>query len=254
MSCLAELTTGGGYIVPLDAGYANFWHDLLPSINTSSSNPKLAVFILNYTLAPHATHPTQLRQAAAALNYLLSIRSASNLFLAGDSAGGHLTLALLSHLRHPEPSAPSVSLPAGEKLAGAIVISPWTGSLPESDPSATSNAHVDIISAFGASKWLAAYEGSAPKDNYSHPEDAPADWWSGLPVRDVLFVIGADEVLRDRGVALAEKFKGAHDGGSTEILVAHKECHVAMILEKNNGCDWEFESGKVTKNWLLERV
>lgn len=43
--------------------------------------------------------------------------------IAGDSAGGNLTLGLISHLLHPHPDVPKVELSG--PLATTILISPW---------------------------------------------------------------------------------------------------------------------------------
>ena len=48
--------------------------------------------MLAYTLAPHATYPTQLREAVALLSTLISEKHIppANISLGGDSAGGNL--------------------------------------------------------------------------------------------------------------------------------------------------------------------
>ncbi|KAH8721585.1 hypothetical protein GQ44DRAFT_829147 [Phaeosphaeriaceae sp. PMI808] len=54
--------------------------------------------------------PAQLQKVAAVLAYLAKQSEASRIFLAGDSAGGNLVLALLSHILHPHPDVPVVEL------------------------------------------------------------------------------------------------------------------------------------------------
>ncbi|VDC03389.1 unnamed protein product [Peniophora sp. CBMAI 1063] len=77
-------------------------------------------------LAPKASFPSQLRQAIAALAYLLAQGTkASNIVLVGDSAGGNLILQLVSHILHPMaglPPPPILSKP----LAAIVLVSPWT--------------------------------------------------------------------------------------------------------------------------------
>ena len=49
-------------------------------------------------------------------------------------------------------------------------------------------------------------DGAAP-DNYNQPLRAPADWWKGLQVQEVLVIAGADEVLVDYVKELGRKIE-----------------------------------------------
>lgn len=49
--------------------------------------------------------------------------------------------------------------------------------------------------------------GGAAPDNYNQPLRAPAGWWEGLKVAEVLIVAGADEVLVDYVKELAAKME-----------------------------------------------
>jgi hypothetical protein len=51
------------------------------------------------------------------------------------------------------------------------------------------------------------YFGQAPLDNYNQPGIAPAEWWSGLPVQQVLITGGAREMLAEDIARLGEKMK-----------------------------------------------
>jgi len=76
---------------------------------------------LDYRLAPETVFPGSLHDAATAYFRLvddLKIRP-ENILVAGDSAGGGLTLALLMYLRDNAYPLPS----------GAILMSPWVGKL-----------------------------------------------------------------------------------------------------------------------------
>ncbi|KAG8526682.1 uncharacterized protein KY384_008111 [Bacidia gigantensis] len=97
---------GGGYALPVTPAHLTFLTHLTTLI------PTLRILLPAYTLAPTASYPTQLSQAAESLHLLLSppfSLSPSQISIAGDSAGGNLTLALLSHLLHPHPDLPATA-------------------------------------------------------------------------------------------------------------------------------------------------
>ncbi|KAF5382996.1 hypothetical protein D9757_006344 [Collybiopsis confluens] len=106
------------------------------------------VFAINYRLAPQYPFPCAIQDLLAAYLYLIqpppeaSHRPVkpSHLIVAGDSAGGGLTLALLQVLRDA-----SLPLPAG-----AVLISPWCD-LTHSFPSIHINTTTDVIPKYGLS-------------------------------------------------------------------------------------------------------
>lgn len=77
----------------------------------------LSVFSFDYPLTPENPYPAQLNAAVDAWNYLLSIGyKAENIIVAGESAGGHLTLSLALRLKTTDRPLP----------AALILLSPWT--------------------------------------------------------------------------------------------------------------------------------
>ncbi|KAF8161335.1 hypothetical protein B0H34DRAFT_796140 [Crassisporium funariophilum] len=106
------------------------------------------VFAINYRLAPQYPFPCALQDAVAA--YLFLIRpppgsdhqkvNPAHIIIAGDSAGGGLSLALLQVIRDS-----GLPLPAG-----GILISPWVD-LTHSFPSIHINTHTDVIPESGLS-------------------------------------------------------------------------------------------------------
>ncbi|KAJ3993873.1 hypothetical protein F5050DRAFT_1801017 [Lentinula boryana] len=106
------------------------------------------VFAINYRLAPQYPFPCAIHDLLAAYLYLIQPPpeashlpvKPSHIVVAGDSAGGGLTLALLQVLRDA-----SLPLPAG-----GILISPWCD-LTHSFPSIHTNTATDVIPPYGLS-------------------------------------------------------------------------------------------------------
>ncbi|KAJ6589896.1 hypothetical protein DFH09DRAFT_976385 [Mycena vulgaris] len=106
------------------------------------------VFAINYRLAPQYPFPCALQDLVAAYLYLIrpppdaSHRpvNPAHIVVAGDSAGGGLTLALLQVLRDT-----GLPLPAG-----GVLISPWCD-LTHSFPSIHTNTATDVIPDYGLS-------------------------------------------------------------------------------------------------------
>ncbi|KAF2149301.1 alpha/beta-hydrolase [Myriangium duriaei CBS 260.36] len=91
-----------------------------------------------YRLAPQFPFPCGLQDALAAYLFLLEDHDASEIILAGDSAGGGMTISLLVTLRDQ-----GIALPAG-----AILLSPWVD-LTHSFPSVSGEGTLDYIPAMG---------------------------------------------------------------------------------------------------------
>lgn len=106
------------------------------------------VFAINYRLAPQYPFPCALHDLLTAYLYLIRPPAGAShkpvnpayLVVAGDSAGGGLTLALLQVLR-------DVGLPLP---AGGVLISPWCD-LTHSFPSLHTNGETDVFPPYGLS-------------------------------------------------------------------------------------------------------
>lgn len=177
------------------------------------------VLSLDYRLAPEHPHPAALDDAVAAYRWLLdSGVDADNVVLAGDSAGGGLTLATLVALRDAGDPAP----------AGAVCLSPWAD-LTQSGATMATKADVDpMVHAEDLDRWAAAYAGSLDP---GAPSISPlfADL-TGLPPLHV--EVGTAEVLLDdarRVVARADSV-----GVETTLVEAPDMIHV-----------WQFFAGVV---------
>ncbi len=195
---------GGGYVI----GSIKTHRDLAARISAAAGCRLLNV---DYRLAPEHPFPAALEDAVQAYRWLLSSHWRSeSIFVAGDSAGGGLALALLLQLR-------DLSLPAP---AGGILLSPWTD-LTLSGASHQFNRKSDImLRHFDPEEKAALYAGEYDLKN---PFISPlfADH-TNLP--PLLIQVGADEILRDDSTRLAERVAAA--GGEVRLEVWENMIHV----------------------------
>lgn len=142
-------------------------------------------------------YPRQLRQAVHLIEHLLQEKKLppSAITLIGDSAGAHLTLGLFLHVRHPNPLVPPLDLKE-DSFSGAVLVSPWVV-LISSAKSLQENRYKDVLDAGALTNWAKNFLIGVDADPWNAPMSAPADWWSDLPVGDILVVYGEDEMLRD---------------------------------------------------------
>ena len=191
--------TGGGYVLPAVAPHMTFLAALVETFNTQGHD--FSVLALAYTLAPEGAFPQQLIEATELLNRLLKTegRSPDSIIIGGDSAGGNLTVSVISHILHPHPKVEKLELNA--PLRGAILISPWV-SFRSDDYSTTANATTDMIDERAVNRWAHAFvgttgSGNAVGDSWSEPRRAPASWWQGANkvVKHALILGGEREIL-----------------------------------------------------------
>ena len=152
---------------------------------------------LGYRLAPEHPFPSAVEDAVAGYRFLLSRGfSADHIAVAGDSAGGGLTVALLVSLR-----ASGLPLPAC-----AWCSSPWVD-LEGTGGSMTAKAAVDpMVQQSYLIELAAAYLGGAdPRSPLAAPLYADL---KGLP--PILIQVGSAETLLDDAVRLARS-AGAAD-------------------------------------------
>lgn len=195
---------GGGYALDGDQSHLKFWESVQADLNNAGKS--VATIFISYTLSSDQAYPTQICQGVEALNYFLEEkrRSASEVILGGDSAGGGIALAVLSQISHPSPDLPRVNL--NGKLQAVVVMSPWI-SFNFDWPSFTSNEYKDCIPVTRLKAWSAEYKNGHPSNNYIEAVEAPAEWWEGAHVKQVLCTAGGDEILLDSIMAWVDKYK-----------------------------------------------
>jgi epsilon-lactone hydrolase len=189
---------GGGYCVGSIASHT----PLASRVSAASGAP---VLVLDYRLGPEHPFPAAVEDAVAAYRALLDDGvDPGRLAIAGDSAGGGLTLATLLSLRDQGVALPSA----------AACISPWVD-LTMSLPSIEANAGSDpMLARHRLQQYADWYLGDAdPKDPLASPRFADL---SGLP--PVLLHVAQEEILLDEVREVAEAIVAA--GGEVE----HRAC------------------------------
>ena len=188
---------GGGYVI----GSVISHRGMAANLSRSSG---CRVLTIDYRLAPEHKHPAQVEDAQTAYRWLLKHGTdPSTTIVAGDSAGGGLTVATLLLARD-----------AGDPLpAAGVCISPWVD-MEGLGESMKTKAGVDpTVSKAGLLDMAAHFIGDGDRRD---PLAAPlyADL-AGLP--PLLTIVGTAEVLLDDAVRLHEKAEAAGVSSRLEI-------------------------------------
>lgn len=109
----------------------------------------LTIFALDYWLSPENVWPAQLEDAVSGYRYLVKECGApeEKIFVLGDSAGGNLALALLTHLAVPHSRVRDGGEGLG-KPAAAVLLSLWVSFRTEAE-SYKRNYYMDVLNAVG---------------------------------------------------------------------------------------------------------
>ena len=188
---------GGGYVI----GSMKSHRGMAANLSRASG---CRVLIIDYRLAPEHKHPAQVEDAHAAYRWMLKNGAdPSATTIAGDSAGGGLTVATLLSARD-----------AGDPLpAAGVCISPWVD-MEGTGESMNTKAGVDpTVSKAGLLDMASNFIGDGDRRD---PLAAPlyADL-AGLP--PLLIIVGTAEVLLDDAVRLHEKAEAAGVSSRLEI-------------------------------------
>ena len=153
------------------------------------------VLVVDYRLAPEHPFPAAVEDALTAYRWLRRQGvAAASIAIAGDSAGGGLTLATLLALRD-----------AGEALpACAVCLSPWTdleGTGASAQPGGADDPMIAVSGLRDSGRMYAA-------DQLRNPLAAPLHGnFKGLP--PLLIQVGTREVLLDDSTRVADKARAA---------------------------------------------
>ena len=200
---------GGGWVSGSGGNY-------LPLAAEISQAAKCSVLTIDYRLAPEHPFPSGLQDCETAHEWMLANGpsgpgAAKATFIAGDSAGGNLSLATLLALKEHKWSLP----------AGAIAISPGTD-FTLSSPSLKS-VEDPIISSRTMPEFRDRY---LPNKDYRNPLASPVFGdFRGLP--PILIQTGEHEMLRDDSIRVAKKARA--DGVPVTLEIWPGMVHVFQI-------------------------
>jgi len=194
---------GGGYVW----GGPKQYRDLGSRLGRAM---KAKVFLLDYRLAPMNKCPAPIEDALAAYDMIRSRYPGASITMAGDSAGGGLTLATAHAVRDSDRVAP----------VAIALISPWLDVTGKSD-SIRRNADKEVmLDPGGIGVAGKVYRGDMAGDD---PRCSPLfGSQAGLP--PAIAQVGSDEILLDDAVHFADKVTAA--GGTVELKVWRKMHHV----------------------------
>jgi phosphinothricin tripeptide acetyl hydrolase len=195
---------GGGYAIGSPVSHRSLATHLAVAASAR-------VILLDYRLAPEHPFPAAVEDAVAAYRTLLDGGVApSALAIAGDSAGGGLTVATLLALRDAGLPMP----------ACAVCLSPWAD-LTQSGATIETKADEDpMVRKIDLDSWADAYLGDhEPKDPLASPVFGDL---AGLP--PLLVHVGSREVLLDDAQRLVARAREA--GVDVTLHVGEELIHV----------------------------
>ena len=203
---LSDSRLGGGFSLGGDDTHLRFWQGV--QTDAKSNDIDIASLFLEYTLVPHATYPRPLYEAVEAVKYVLEDlhRPASQIMLAGDSAGGNMCLGVLSQIMHPSSDFPELRLGKGEKLKAIVGVAPWV-TFNFEWPSEQKNRYKDVVTKYTGGKWSTDYLAGKASTPFAEPLAAPSEWWKDAKVEQLLVVSGGNEILVDSINEWVEKYK-----------------------------------------------
>jgi epsilon-lactone hydrolase len=181
---------GGGYVLGSAKALANFAGQIAARIGADT-------FVPDYRLAPEHPFPAAIDDAVAAYRGLVE-EGAERIVVAGDSAGGGLTLSLLSILAADKTKGTV-------QPVGAAAMSPWTD-LALTGDSFETRAEADPIFTRGvlqgfADMYLQGQDATNPKASPLYAQ------LRGLP--PIRIEVGDDELLLADSIRYADRARAA---------------------------------------------
>ena len=204
---VVQYVHGGGYVI-------GSVHDYRPFTGHIAKAVGCRVLSVDYRLAPEHPHPAPVEDSTAVFRWLRGQGyDAAHLAIAGDSAGGGLTLATLLELRDSDTEQP----------AAAVPLSPWADMEAAGDTMTTNAEHDALVQAPMLVAMAGMFlNGHDPKDPLVAPVHADFTGLAPLYIQ-----VGGHETLLDdaRRVAAAAD----RDGVDVTLEVFPEMQHVFQI-------------------------
>ena len=195
---------GGGYVIGSIASHRH----LASELGRAAGIPSLAI---DYRMAPENPFPAAVDDAVAAYRWLLDQGiPATRIAVAGDSAGGGLTVALLLAIKAAHLPQPACAVP----------ISPWVDMAMTGGTMDTKAASDPMVQRQALLDWAGLYLGTTAT---SHPLASPIHGdLSGIA--PLLIQVGSEETLLDDAITLAAR--AGHAQVPVTLEIAPEMIHV----------------------------
>jgi acetyl esterase/lipase len=198
---------GGGYILGSIETHRSM-------VTTLCQYAGIRGLIVDYRLAPEHPFPAAIEDAEEAYDFLINEGvTPDNMLLAGDSAGGGLSLALMQKLREHNKAQPKAT----------ALLSPWTDMTASGlshEERATRDPMIDVARMPEVVNWY------CPNQDKKNPLVSPL--FANLTGFPTLFVqVGTEEVLFDDSTRLVENAKKANV--EVELQIWQDMPHVHQI-------------------------
>ena len=199
---------GGGYVI----GSINTHRAMAGSLSRAAAS---RVLLIDYRLAPEHPFPAAVEDSVAAYKWLVAQGvTPAKIVIAGDSAGGGLTVATLVAIRDQNLKLP----------AAGVCLSPWVDLEGIGDSMTTKAAEDPIVQKVGLAGMAKHYlAGKDPRTPLAAPLYADL---AGLP--PLLIQVGTAETLLDDSTRLAERARKA--GVRVTYEPYEKMIHVFQIF------------------------
>jgi epsilon-lactone hydrolase len=203
---------GGGYIGPMKNIYRSF------AVMFSKAAKGADVLTIDYRVAPEYPYPAALEDAIEAYQWILDKGYSNNqIIIAGDSAGGGLSLALCLYLRDNGLKLPK----------GIITMSAWADLTCEGE-SYTSQYEIDPL--FGNTKDSMIFNSSYIGDNDPHNPYISPVFGEYHDFPPILMQVGSYEMLLSDTKEVARKIK--EQGGKVRLSIYEGMFHVFQMSLK----------------------
>lgn len=200
----------GGYLIGSAAGYAPMGYAI-------SKASDARVLVVDYRLAPENAFPAPVEDAVAASRWAIGQAGPGSCVIAGDSAGGGLTMATLVSLRDS----------GGPLPAAAVCLSGLLDLASTGDSIDTNAAHDPVGSRETFDMIAQAYLQGAcePTEPLASPLYAEL---AGLP--PLLLLVGTRDVLQDDSVRMAQRYRDA--GNEARLVVEEGMVHIWPLFHR----------------------
>ncbi|KAI9317196.1 Alpha/Beta hydrolase protein [Dichotomocladium elegans] len=238
-ACHADLILlyfhGGGFRFGTSSQYMDSFMAIFKLFEENHQMKDVRILSIDYSLSPDATHPVALDECICAYRYLvhdLAVK-ASHIIIAGDSAGGNLSAAILHMLKHQEVYGRLSALAPIPLPAGVVMLSPWVV-LSSKDPVLREELILDYVKKEDIDDCVGRYlpqtlgmEPSALSDVIRQPDVSPFYGDFSPPVCPLLVAYSSSETLANQIEAFVRKLQKS--GVDVAVIVRENAAHLWIM-------------------------